>query len=86
MEVTTVTTLPFVDDKYSPLTTPQYLELKDFLTNLGHTLPTDKLSYVWNNYNAVRGMKEKQPCGCGSAAGMWKRAVDELNAWVKERE
>jgi hypothetical protein len=86
MEYTTVTTLPYNDDKYLPLTTPQYLELKEFLSNLGSNLPTDKLSYVWNTYNAVRNMKENQPCGCGSAAGMWRRAIDELSAWVKEKE
>lgn len=87
MEETTVTTtLPEFISKYLPLTEDEFTELKGFLDNLGHNLPTDKTNYVWNNYNAIRRMSEKQPCNCGSAASMWKRAIDELREWVKERE
>jgi hypothetical protein len=25
------------------------------------------------------------PCTCASAAGHWKRAVDHIHTWVKER-
>ena len=74
-----------MEEKYLPLTEEQYIELKGFLEGLGNTLPTDKTNYVWNNYNAIRGISEKQPCNCGSAAGMWRRAIDDLSNWVKER-
>jgi|LakMenEpi03Aug12_release.lakeMendotaPanAssembly.Ray.scaffolds.fasta_scaffold495404_2 hypothetical protein len=68
----------------SPLTEEQFIELKSFLDNLGNTLPSDKTNYVWNTYNHIRGVSEKQPCNCGSAAGMWRRAIDGLSDWVKE--
>jgi hypothetical protein len=74
------------DNKYHPLTEEQYLELKNFLNGIGNYLPTDRVGYIWGTYNTVREINEPQPCTCASAGGMWKRAIDELNAWVKDRE
>lgn len=75
-----------MENKYHPLTEEQYLELKNFLKGIGNYLPTDRAGYIWGTYNTVRGINEPQPCTCASSGSLWKRAIDELNAWVKERE
>ncbi len=72
--------------KYHPLTEQEYFELKGFIQALGGYLPDNKAPYVWNTFNHIRGEREPQPCTCASSAGHWKRAVDFLWNWVKERE
>lgn len=74
------------ENKYHPLTKERFDELKQFLSGIGNYLPTDRTGYIWGTYNEVRGAREPQPCNCGSSGSLWKRAIDELNAWVKERE
>jgi hypothetical protein len=73
-------------NKYQPLTEQEFFELKGFIQALGGYLPEDKAGYVWNTFNHIRGEREPQPCTCASSAGHWKRAVDFLWHWVKERE
>lgn len=70
---------------YSPLTEAEYIELRDFLSTIGAYLPEDKMGYIWGTFNKVRGANENQPCGCASAGGHWKRAVDTLKEWVKSK-
>ena len=72
--------------KWHPLTEQEFAELAEFITNLGGYLPDNKAGYVWSNFNRLRGMNEQIPCTCGSAAGHWKRAVDYLFNWVKDRK
>jgi len=75
-----------MDNKYAPLTESEFLELKGFIQNIGAYLPEDKAPYVWNTFNHIRGEREPQPCTCASSGAHWKRAVDFLWNWVKERE
>lgn len=74
------------ENKFHPLTEQEFTELSDFILSLGGYLPDNKAGYVWSNFNRVRGQNEPQPCTCGSSAGHWKRAVDHLHKWVKERQ
>lgn len=75
-----------MENKYHPLTEEAFIELRDFIKSVGAYLPENKAQYVWNTYNAIRGESEMQPCTCASAGGHWKRAIDHLWNWVKERE
>lgn len=69
-----------------PLTYEEFEELDTFITSLGPYLAEDKASYVWNNFNKLRGEKEPQPCTCPSAGGHWKRSTDYLRNWINERK
>lgn len=73
------------ENKYAPLTEQEFIELRDNLTQIGAYLPEQLMGYIWSNFNRVRGTNENQPCGCASAGGHWKRAVEGLREWVKER-
>jgi hypothetical protein len=74
-----------MENKYHPLTEEQFIGLRDLIQSIGAYLPENKASYVWNMYNQLRDERETQPCMCGSAGGHWKRAMDFLYHWVKER-
>jgi hypothetical protein len=69
-----------------PLTYEEFIELRDFITKIGARLPEDKAGYVWNMFKKLTNTNEPQPCTCASSAGHWKRAVNHLYDWVKERE
>ena len=82
---TTATTLP-PDMKYFPYNETEYMELKTIAATFRDTLPTDKLNWAWNNYKKITGSTEGQPCGCGSAAAHWKKAVDAINEFIRNKE
>lgn len=75
-----------MENKYQPLTEAEFIELSQFIKGLGAYLPDNKAPYVWNLFNHLRGEHEPQPCTCASSGAHWKRAVDYLFNWVKERE
>jgi len=83
---TDVTGNPIPSQIIHPLTFDEFIELDKFINSLGSYLPDDKASYVWNNFNRLRGENEPQPCTCPSSGAHWKRAVDYLFNWVKERK
>ena len=67
------------------LTPEQLEELKSTLKEIGAYLPENKAPYIWNTFNHIRGEHEPQPCMCASAGGHWKRAVDFLHNYIKEK-
>jgi hypothetical protein len=67
------------------LTPEQLQELKDTLSGIGAYLPENKANYVWNTYNHIRDEREPMPCLCGSSGAHWKRAVDFLNDYIKNK-
>ncbi len=69
-----------------PLTFDEFIELDKFINSLGSYLPDDKATYVWNNFNRLRGENEPQPCTCSSSGAHWKRAVNYLLDWVNTRK
>jgi len=75
-----------MENKYAPLTEAEFIQLKDFIKNIGAYLQENHAPYVWNTFNHIRGEREPQPCTCASSGAHWKRAIDFLFNWVKERE
>lgn len=67
------------------LTEEQLKELKETLSGIGSHLPENKANYIWNTFNHIRNENERQPCMCGSAGAHWKRAVDFLNDYIKNK-
>jgi hypothetical protein len=61
------------------------LELKNELSQIGSYLPENKTPYIWNTFNHIRGEQEPRPCTCASAGGHWKRAIDFLHDYAKNR-
>lgn len=80
----TATTLPPM--KYWPYTEVEYLELKEVMDKITTHIPTDKMSWVWNNHNRILNTTEKQPCSCGSAASHWVRAATTIREFIKKIE
>jgi hypothetical protein len=65
---------------------PEELQsLKDTLKDIGAYLPENKAPYIWNTFNHIREEQEPQPCTCSSSAGHWRRAVDFLYDYAKNR-
>lgn len=65
---------------------PEELQiLKDTLKDIGAYLPENKAPYIWNTFNHIREEQEPQPCTCSSSAGHWRRAVDYLHDYAKNR-
>ena len=60
-------------------------DLKSILSQISTRLPEDKAHYVWNTFNHIRGEREPMPCMCGSSGAHWKRAVDFLHDYVKNK-
>lgn len=74
-----------MENNYEPLTESEFTELKGFINEIGAYLPENKAGYVWSMFNKLRGENEMQPCTCASSGKHWKRAVDYLFNWVKDR-
>ena len=65
---------------------PEELQsLKDTLKDIGAYLPENKAPYIWNTFNHIREEQEPTPCLCASSGGHWKRAVDFLHDYAKNR-
>jgi hypothetical protein len=74
------------ENKYHPLTESEYLELKGKIESIRDYLPEMLLTYVWSTYKRISGSNENQPCGCKTAAGLWRKAVDVLQDYIKRVE
>jgi hypothetical protein len=74
------------ESKYHPLSLSDFKELKELIMNMGAYMPENKAPYVWHMYTLINGTQENRPCTCASAGGHWKRAVDFLYDWVKNKE
>ena len=64
-----------------------YQKLKDNIKEVKDYLPENLLPYIWDNYRIISGnIEEPRPCSCGSAAGLWIKAVDTIKNYIKEVE
>jgi len=70
-----------MQDKF---TEEEYQQLKDLVSRTKDYLQERDLGLVWNSYKKITNSQENQPCSCGSAAGLWKKAVDSIKEYVKE--
>lgn len=60
-------------------------ELKEEIGKIDAFLPDNKMSFVWNWYKRINNSTERQPCGCGSAAGHWNRALTSIREFLKDK-
>ncbi len=74
------------ENKYHPLTLEEFNELDKVVSALGAYLPENQAPYIWNNFNKVRGERENRPCTCSSSGAQWKRAIDFLSDFIKQRK
>jgi len=79
METTTM-------NPFAPYTEMEYNELKAIVDSITTHIPNDKMNFIWNNYKTITGSREATPCSCGSAAGHWRRAVDEIKNFISKVE
>jgi hypothetical protein len=70
-----------MQDKF---TEEEYQQLKDLVARTKDYLQDGDLTLVWNSYKKITNSQENQPCGCGSAAGLWKKAVDNIKEYVTQ--
>lgn len=73
-------------DKFHPLTEEQFKELDETIASIGAYLPENKAPYIWGMFNTLREENEPRPCTCASSGAHWKRAMDYLWNWVKDRK
>ncbi len=59
-------------------------EMKEVMTSLGHYLPENRMSQIWNWYKTITNSNEPQPCSCKSSAGLWVKAVDVVRNYTTE--
>ena len=74
------------ENKYHPLTFEEFQELNKTVSSLGAYLPENLAPYIWDNFNKLRNENEPRPCTCKSSGANWKRAVDYLLDWTKQRK
>lgn len=67
-------------------TTEEFQALKALIERTKDYLADGDLTLVWSSYKKITESQENQPCGCGSAAGLWKKAVDSIRTYIKEVE
>jgi hypothetical protein len=75
-----------MENKYEPLTLEEFNELDKTIGGLGAYLPENLAPYIWDNFNKLRNENEPRPCTCKSSGANWKRAVDYLLDWTKQRK
>jgi len=73
---------------YEPLTEDGYKEMYNVVNPIRAELPTDgnRLGVIWNNFKAVTGRTDAQPCGCKSTVKYWAEAVDTLKDFINNVE
>ena len=74
------------ENKYHPLSESEYLELKSKIESIRDYLPEMLLDYVWSTYKVITKSVETRPCSCGSAAALWRKAVNVLQDYLKRVE
>lgn len=73
------------ENEYHPFTADEFNNLKSVLDSITTHIPTNQAGYIWNSFIKVTGVKEPQPCNCGSSAKHWRRAYQTLREFIYER-
>jgi hypothetical protein len=73
-------------NKFYPLTLEEFEQLDKTISEIGAYLPENKAPYIWDTFNRLRDVTEVRPCTCASSGHHWKRAMDYLYNWVKDRK
>ena len=75
-----------MENKYTPLSEQEFIELKEQLAGVKSFLPEHLMSTFWSKCNQIRGERTNQPCSCKSSSGLWARCVDDLRQFVRDRD
>ncbi len=75
-----------MENKYSPLSEAEFIELKQHLEGIKSFLPEHLMGTMWSKCNAIRGERINQPCSCKSSSGLWGACIDDLRKFVRERD
>lgn len=75
-----------MENKYAPFTLEEWTVMKAEVEALGNYLPEHQLGIMWERCTRIRGQRENQPCMCKGSAGLWARCIDNIRAFIKERE
>jgi len=67
-------------------TEEEFKEIKDKINSITNMIPSGMATWIWNTYKDIKGSREPQPCSCGSAGNLWRKAVDEIKNYVKEND
>lgn len=74
-----------MEEKYKPFDENTYIEIKEVLSTVTDSFDSKYANILWHWCTQIRGQKERQPCTCGSAAGHWRRCIDDIQKWINER-
>jgi len=74
------------NEQYHPFTEEEFNHLTSVISSITTTIPTHLAGYIWNSFIKVTGVKEPQPCNCGSSAKHWRRAFETLKEFTDERK
>ena len=75
-----------MEEKYKPFSIEEWAAMKAEVEVLGHYLPESQLRIMWERCTRIRGKRENQPCMCKGSSGLWARCIDDIRAFIKERE
>ena len=72
------------NNPYHPLTVSAYEEMHAVVNPIKAELPSDghRLGIIWNNFKAVTGRNDAQPCGCKSTVKYWAEAIFTLKDFI----
>jgi hypothetical protein len=75
-----------MEEKYKPFSIEEWTVMKAEVEVLGAYLPESQLRIMWERCTRIRGKAENQPCSCKGSSGLWARCIDDIRAFIKERE
>ncbi len=75
-----------MEEKYKPFSIEEWAVMKAEVGALGAYLPESQLGIMWERCTRIRGKRENQPCSCKGSSGLWARCIDDIRAFIKERE
>jgi hypothetical protein len=68
---------------FSPLSESDWNEAQHLNDTITDRIPENLMNKVWSLHNQINGTRERQPCGCASAARHWVRAMESIRGFVK---
>ena len=67
-------------------TEEEFKEIKEKINSITNMIPSSLATWVWNTYKDIKGSREPQPCSCGSAARLWRKATEAIRTYVNEND
>ncbi len=67
-------------------TEEEFKEIKEKINSITNMIPSSLATWVWNTYKDITGSREPQPCSCGSAARLWRKATEAIRTYVNEND